>query len=233
MRQYERYDDPLTVMKLALHSAKATIWTALPGIVESFDPETMTCTVQPAIQSIITDRDGEQTNRNMPLLLDCPVQFPAGGGCTLTFPVVKGDECLVVFASRCIDAWWQAGGIQTQAELRINDRSDGFALLGFRSLPRTIGGISLNAVQLRSDDGQAFVEVNPTSHAINATTTGTITASAIDGMTLTAPLVTINGDVQVNGRIDTAGDVKAGAISLQTHKHTGVTSGSGTSGGPQ
>ena len=29
--------------------------------------------------------------------------FPGGGGFALTFPVAAGDECLVVFASRCID----------------------------------------------------------------------------------------------------------------------------------
>ncbi|MDD2056621.1 hypothetical protein NPS58_04060 [Pseudomonas putida] len=196
----------------------------MPGIIQSFDPGAMTCTVQPAIQAYVRDESGNLTSTNLPLLLDCPVQFPAGGGCTLTFPVAPGDECLVVFASRCIDSWWQSGGIQNQAELRMHDLSDGFALLGFRSQPRVIGAISGSAAQLRSDDGVAFVEVNPATHAINATTTGPLN--------LTAPLVTINGDVQVNGRVDTTGDVKAGVISLQQHRTSGVTPGSGTSGAP-
>ncbi|MDR7283533.1 hypothetical protein J2X84_002357 [Pseudomonas corrugata] len=174
--------------------------------------------INPLIRCVqVRDEAGALTGTELPLLVDCPVQFPAGGGCTLTFPVKAGDECLVVFSSRCIDAWWQSGGIQAQPELRMHDLSDGFALLGFRSQPRVIHGISTTATQLRSDDGAAFVEVNPTSHAI----------------TLTAPGgVTINGDVQVNGKVDTTGDVKAGTISLQNHRTSAVTPGSGTSGVP-
>lgn len=217
-------DDPIRWLAVAFNGLQSKLWTALPGIIQSFDAVAMTCTVQPAVQGLVRDEAGNQSPADLPLLLDCPVQFPAGGGCTLTFPVKPNDECLVVFASRCIDSWWQSGGIQAQAELRMHDLSDGFALLGFRSQPRVIGAVSTSAAQLRSDDGVAFVEINPTTHEVNATTTGP--------MALSAPLVTINGDVKVNGRVDTTGDVKAGAISLQTHRTSGVTSGTGTSSTP-
>lgn len=224
MDKRERMLDPIEWVSIALGGLQSKLWTALPGIIQNFDAVAMTCTVQPAIQALIRDESGALSPVDMPLLLDCPVQFPAGGGCTLTFPVKPNDECLVVFASRCIDSWWQSGGIQAQAELRMHDLSDGFALLGFRSQPRVIGAVSTIAAQLRSDDGVAFVEINPTTHAVNATTTGP--------MALTAPLVTINGNVQVNGRVDTTGDVKAGTISLQSHRTSGVTAGTGTSSTP-
>ncbi|OXT77173.1 hypothetical protein CF344_01795 [Pseudomonas aeruginosa] len=217
-------DDPIRWLAVAFNGLQSKLWTALPGIIQSFDAAAMTCTVQPAIQALVRDESGSLTSVDLPLLLDCPVQFPAGGGCTLTFPVKPNDECLVVFASRCIDSWWQSGGIQAQAELRMHDLSDGFALLGFRSQPRVIGAVSTNSAQLRSDDGIAFVEINPSTHAVNATTTGP--------MALSAPLVTINGDVKVNGRVDTTGDVKAGTISLQSHRTSGVTAGTGTSSTP-
>lgn len=217
MNQLERHDDFLGTMKVALNSQQTSVWTALPGIIEDFDPVHMTCTVQPAVDSQVRDELGAVISQSRPLLLDCPVQFPAGGGCTLTFPVAKGDECLVVFASRCIDSWWQSGDIQGQAEVRMHDLSDGFALLGFRSQPRVIHGISATAAQLRTDDGAAFIEVNPTSHAIELTAPGGLT---------------INGDVQINGKVTTTGDVKAGTISLQNHHTSGVTSGNGTSGAP-
>ena len=224
MNVLERFNDPVMAQKVALGGWQFKIQTALPGIIQSFDPQSMTCTVQPAINGQVRDETGALTGVELPLLVDCPVQFPAGGGCTMTFPMAPGDECLVVFSSRCIDSWWQSGGIQAQPELRMHDLSDGFVLLGFRSQPRVINGISGTAAQLRTDDGVAFVEVDSATHAINATTTGPLN--------LTAPLVTINGDVQVNGRVDTTGDVKAGTISLQQHKTSQVQAGTGTSGVP-
>ncbi|WP_288076956.1 Gp138 family membrane-puncturing spike protein [Pseudomonas sp.] len=223
MDQRERHNDSLAALKIAQRGHQAGIWTAIPGIIDSFDPGTMTATVQPAIQMTVRDEQGRTTPGNRPLLLDCPVQFPAGGGCTLTFPVKPGDECLVVFASRCIDAWWQSGGVQGQAEPRMHSISDGFVLLGFRSQPRIIPSVSTSAAQLRSDDGQAFVEINPSSHAINATTPGPLT--------LTAPTVTINGNLQLNGQMTATGDVKAGAISLDNHTHPDAQGGS--TGAPQ
>ena len=41
-----------------------------------------------------------------------------------------------------------------------------------------------------------------------------------------------DGRVKVNGKVTTSGDVMAGTISLMNHKTSGVTPGSGTSGGP-
>jgi len=225
-------NDPIVAMSVALGGWQSKLQTASPGIIESFDRDAMTCSVQPAIKGQIRDETGAVQDVDLPMLVDCPVQFPSGGGCTLTFPVKKGDECLVVFSSRCIDSWWQSGGVQAQADLRMHDMSDGFALLGFRSQPRVIGNISSTAAQLRTDDGAAFVEVDSSTHAINATTSGAATVSAQGNITMSAPLVTINGDVKVNGRVDTTGDVKAGTISLMTHRTSGVTAGGGTSGVP-
>lgn len=182
---------------------QASIWTAMPGIVESFDASEMTATIQVAIQAQAQAPDGSFSWVNLPVLIHCPVQFPAGGGFTLTFPVVAGDECLVVFASRCIDSWWQSGGVQPQAEFRMHDLSDGFAFLGFRSQPRKISGISSDATQLRSDDGSCYVELGA-GHQVNIVAPG--------GINLTGP-VTANGH-----RID------------ETHVHSGVTTGGGDTG---
>ena len=102
----------------------------MPAVIVDFDPVAMTCSAQPAIRARVTAPSGGQQHMPLPLLLDCPVYFPSGGNCTLTFPVKPGDECLVVFASRCIDAWWQSGGVQDQAEMRMHDLSDGFVFVG-------------------------------------------------------------------------------------------------------
>jgi hypothetical protein len=231
MRILELLADPEEQAVQAFHSRQATLWTALPGIIQSFDPASMTCTVQPAIKAVVFAQDGTASDVPLPLLLDCPVQFPAGGGYSLTFPVASGDECLVVFASRCIDAWFGSGGVQSQAEMRMHDLSDGFVILGFRSLPRVLIAINTSGAELRSDDGSATVSVD-SGHIVKIVAPGGCT---INGLTIdSSGNLATPGKVTATGSIaSTGGDVVAGAVSLTSHLTTGVTPGSGVSGPPQ
>ncbi|RQU63888.1 phage baseplate assembly protein V [Burkholderia cenocepacia] len=184
MDRKERVDDELASLRAALRGWQVGMWTALPGVIESFDDVAQTCVVQPAIKIPVRANDGTVTTAALPPVVDCPVQFPSGGNCTLTFPVAPGDECLLVFASRSVDAWWQSGGVQEQAALRMHDLSDGFALLGFRSKPRTLAGVSGSSTQLRSDDGATYIDLNPAA--------GTLKFVAPGGLEIDAPTVKVN-----------------------------------------
>lgn len=236
MLQLERANDRQEALRLALDGHQAQVWTAIPGIIESFNPDALTCVIQPAIKAEVRAPDGSTQWVALPLLLDCPVVFPRGGGCTLTFPITQGDECLVVFASRCIDSWWTSGGVQVQSEFRMHDLSDGFCLPGPFSQATKISSISTTTAQLRSNDGSTFVELDPAGKIVNVTAPG--------GMTLNTPTVTITGVINVqnqqgaanastmSGTMRTTGDVVAGTISLTGHKHGGVQTGGGQTGVP-
>ncbi|MBC0852644.1 Gp138 family membrane-puncturing spike protein [Pantoea stewartii] len=189
---------------------------SLPGIVQSFDPATCTCTVQPAIAGQGVDEKGQIQSAPLPLLTDVPVIFPRGGGCTITFPVKTGDECLVVFSDRCIDFWWQNGGVQEPVDPRQHDLSDAFAIVGPQSQAQKISGISTTSVQVRTDDGSSFIELMQGGN-----------------VNITTPLLTVNGNVQVNGTVTSTGDQVAKGISQTGHVHSGVQSGSSQTGGPQ
>ena len=167
-----RSGDLAETFKSERETTKNQIRVALPGIVQSFDPEAVTAIVQPAIRSVETDNDGNRVTKNYPLLVDVPVVFPRGGGCTLTFPVKAGDECLVIFADRCIDFWWQNGGVQEPVDDRVHDLSDAFCIVGPQSQAQKIRGISGSAVELRSDDGETKLSLNPSSGAITGTAPG-------------------------------------------------------------
>lgn len=220
MDRLERFEDNHGTMVQMLQSQQSEVWTALPGIIESFNPVAMTCEVQPAVQIQLTNPNdrSQKSWMDISLLVDCPVYFPSGGGCTLTFPIAKGDECLVVFASRCIDTWWQSGGHQNQqAIMRMHDLSDGFVFAGVRSQPRVIANVSTNSTQLRSDDGTAIIELNPTSHAIN----------------LKGSTITIDGHLIVNGNVDTTGTLTNNGHDVGSpHQHLN-SGGSGLGGIPQ
>lgn len=179
MDRRERAPDLNTSMLAAIQGHLTETWTALPGKVASdLDPAKRTISVQPTVQAKAQNKDGSFEWVTLPLCVDVPVFFPEGGGVTMTFPVKAGDECLLVFASRCIDAWWQSGGIQVQADQRMHDLSDGFAFVGVSSVPRVISAISTSRAQFRSNDGQAFVELDPNTHFIRARTTGKIELNA-------------------------------------------------------
>ncbi|HCD4503727.1 TPA: hypothetical protein NBQ95_001713 [Enterobacter kobei] len=167
-----RSGDLAETFKSERETTKNQIRVALPGIVQSFDSGAVTAVVQPAIRSVETDNDGNRVTKNYPLLVDVPVIFPRGGGCTLTFPVKAGDECLVIFADRCIDFWWQNGGVQEPVDDRVHDLSDAFCIVGPQSQAQKISGISTSAVELRSDDGGTKLSLNPSSGAIAGTAPG-------------------------------------------------------------
>ena len=213
---------------------QSRIWTSFPGVIQSYDPTKRTCVVQPALKALVEDVKGVKSWVNLPLLVDCPVQFPSGGGLTLSFPLTQGDECIVVFSARCLDAWWQLGGVQVQAELRMHDLSDGMVIPGLRSVPNVEPALSTNSAQLRTFGGDTLVEV---------TTSGEINITASSSVNVTAPGITLNGPVTINGPLTATGtvtapvvngitDVQFGGKSGVSHIHSGVQSGSQNTGAP-
>lgn len=203
-----------------------------------------TATVLIAQQQVTSiSSTGVKTLAEYPLLVSVPVYFMGGGGLTFTFPVKAGDECLVLFNDRNIESWVASGAGQPPNTSRLHDLSDGICLVGLRSDPRALVGISTTAAQLRSDDGNTYFEVHSTGGQVNAVAPG--------GMTFTTPTFTVIGDMiitetiaventaasptasTVNGGFTvTGGDIVADGISLKTHRHTGVTAGSADTGGP-
>ncbi|AOZ06694.1 Gp138 family membrane-puncturing spike protein [Cupriavidus malaysiensis] len=245
MDSRERWDDPEEALRVALDGLQTGIWTAMPGIIQSFSDGAVTATVQLAIKGIVHAPDGTAQFVNLPLLVDVPVHFPRGGGCTLTFPVANGDECLVVFAARCIDAWWQSGGVQPPIEPRVHDLSDGFAFVGFFSQATKISGISTVSTQLRSNDGATFIDLNPTSQKVKIVAPGgfdvvTPLATFSNGVTITGLLTFIGGMVGsavsgaaavFNGVLNVIGQITANGKRVDdTHTHNGVQPGTGNSG---
>lgn len=139
-----------------------------PGVIESYDAATQTATVKIAQKQVTSIMpDGTRTFADYPLLQKVPVEFPGGGGATMTFPVAAGDECIIEFADRQLDNWILQGAGQPPTIARLHDLSDAICRVGIRSQPRKLSGVSASAVQLRSDDGTSFVELNPAAQSVH------------------------------------------------------------------
>lgn len=222
----ERQRSPFAAFQAAMNDLQGRMRTAMPGIVQSFNAAEGTCEVQPAIQGVISGTPARLVN--LPLLLDCPVVFPSGGGFTLTFPLEPGDEVLIVFGDRCVDGWWESGDVAPPAEYRMHDLSDGFVIPGPKSRPKAVAAATTGA-QLRSDDGAVSVQVSDTGVKLKA---GSATAELLSsGLTVTVGAAvfafTSAGFDQIGGHL------KHDAINIgKDHKHSGVQTGGGNTGNP-
>lgn len=215
--QRERAGNFEESIRAAIKGFLSSVWTALPGTVQSIDLQKCTCTVQPTIKAFVRQQDGTQVWVQLPILQDVPILFPCVGSFALTLPIAVGDEVLVVFASRCIDAWWQQGGIQIQAELRMHDLSDGFAIPGPRSVPNVLQNISPNTAQLRSADGSTYVEIAQ-GQVVNIVAPGGLN---------------IQANVNVTGTLNATEEITAnGGHTVSAHMHGGVQTGGGETGPP-
>lgn len=198
-------------------SLAANIRVAVPGIIQNFDAKEQTVRVQPAIREVVTGSDYTPTFIALPELLDVPVVLPRAGDYVITLPIRPGDECLVVFADQCIDAWWQSGGVQNQMDRRRHDLSDGFAILGVWSQPRRLNNYDSDGLRLLNTKTGSSMILDEKGVTIQGTLT-------VTGNSVMKGTMTVAGDSTMQGAL------VAGGVDLVGHTHTCP---DGQTGGPQ
>ena len=233
MNLRERLNDPEETIRQAIGSALEDVMTSLPVEILSFDPITNTADAK------VLSQIRRQQNRSTPSgdtrsaidqqknrenivnewedytpLVRCPVIFITGGGATVLAPPQPGDECVALFAQKSIDDWWQFGGNQRRQDLRSHYIGDAFILAGVRSRPNAIQNINPNAFEIRSTDGQMYFRLDA------------------NGITITAPTITLNGQVIGNKGGQFTDDVTAAGKSVSQHLHGGVQGGGSNTGPP-
>jgi hypothetical protein len=240
----ERVFDPEETIRAAIDARASRIWTAIPGIVQSFNRAHNTVEVQPTINGRVRQIDGTWLRVQMPKVVDVPVVWPGGGGVTLVFDITAGDECLLHFSARCIDAWWSQGWVSAVTgdkgadggpvnpandppEYRMHNLSDGFASVGVRSLVRAFA-IDPGVCRLRTDDDATYFEFNPTAKTFKAVFSGGIN---LNGVTIDSAGNVIS-PATVTGTTQVVAGSGGSAVHLTTHTHGGVQTGSGVSGAP-
>ena len=130
-----------------LDATLAKTCVSLPCKIVKYDSTQRTVDVQPLVREVGVQEDP-------PLLMGVPVWFPG----SFTYDISVGDECLVVFADRSIDAWWQSGKVSNPVSARRHNLSDGFAFVGIRSLQNVSEGTNLNEKLVEMTGATATVD---------------------------------------------------------------------------
>lgn len=94
-----------------------------------------------------------------PVIIDAPVIILGGGNGLLTFPIQKGDECILLFNDRDIDNWFSGSSTSGVASPRLHAFTDAIALIGPRSLSNIITNYSSESVDLRTKSGNVKVSI--------------------------------------------------------------------------
>ena len=127
---------PADVILGAIERALDSVWTALPGVVQSYDATKQLVSVQPAILNAFDSEVGDRKTERLPVVQGVPVMFPGSGNGSLTFPLTQGASGLLVFCCRSIDQWLARGGNDVDP---LHDHkhliTDAVFFPGLRSIP--------------------------------------------------------------------------------------------------
>lgn len=212
--------DPELSDVLALH--KLDVFASLNcvkiGQVTAFDGAKKTATVQILFKRLLPDG----TAVPYKVLLDCPVFTLQGGGGFLQMPIAAGDQCILLFSDRCIDAWYQNGTQAIPPSTRMHDMSDAIALVGINALNSTLPTYPTNKVVLSymgskfelTATGWNFVGTGSAEIDLSGAIV-TIKNNVTTLLTLLNGLITVIEGLQVNGPIPLTG---ASIAALEAYK---------------
>jgi hypothetical protein len=141
------------VVACAIDIALQGLWTAMPGIVESYDATQQTANIQIAVQSVSVGESGDTLAETIAVLNAVPVVHVGGAGFRAVFPPTRGDTALVVFCSRSIERWIDRGGVVDPFLTHHHDLSDGVAIVGLRTRQNPLSSSPSDHASIGHDHG--------------------------------------------------------------------------------
>ena len=236
-----------------LENTLGEMWFSCPGIVSSVsgDLSDLRVNVKPAINELYADGSTEEHLD----ILSVPVIMPGSANTLISFPIVVGDTVLLVFSQRSMDNFKISNGQPTRPnDARKFQAEDAIAIPGLFTFaksanrpgirkyphdPKTDLCITHNIasgtevmMQFKQSgdlviNTEQSVTVNCKTGVINATESYTLTTPQLN---INATATTWAGNITHTGNYTQTGTSTFNGIAFATHKHLGVTPGSGTSG---
>lgn len=216
----------------------------LPARVVSYDRATNRAKVIPMVKLLTTD--GRQIARAA--IASVPVLLLGGDGVALSFNLKAGDLGWIKANDRDISLILQAYRDNAPNTLRKHTFQDALFIpdvMHGLTVPsedathatlQTLDGAVRVAIwpdRVKITAGGKTVEVGPANITLtNGASSATLTPSGITFATTGAAATMGAGGTSFTGHVAFPDGVSIGGIEFGTHKHTGVTTGAGTTGGP-
>ena len=193
--------------------------TSIPAIIDEFDPATQRVSATPAIMGKYVKPDNTVEYIQCPKITNIPLAIIKGAGLKLTYPVVKGENCTLIFSQRSIDNFILEGGIQrpfdgddpTKTTLRCMDMTDAMCFPGLITNKETITNYATDAIELRNSEGDVKVSVKRDSLTLKQDSAKIELSEG--NITMSAATINITGTTSVNIM----------GVDFLTHIHTGGT----------
>lgn len=149
--------DLLDILDGAINDCRYTFNCHRVGIIQSFNAENQTATVQIVDKGVFSYEDGEKLI-DFPPLVDCPVVISKGSKGGLTIPISEGDSCDIFFSDRDMDNWLIDGLIQRPNTLRNHHFSDAIIVIGIRNQVNKIADYNNDATELNYLDNKLTID---------------------------------------------------------------------------
>lgn len=231
----------------------AEVYTALPCIVTNVSGsfENQRVDVQPSVNTLYKDGTSEEHTQ----ILGVPVLLPGSSTSMVSFPINVGDTVMCVFSQRSMDNFKIGNGQPTVPnDYRKFSDQDAVAIPGLFSFAKSVNRPAIRKyphnpktdlviahniasgtevmIQLKQSgeliiNTEQSVTVNCKTGVMNATESYTINTPT---MNINAQTTNWTGNIIHSGNYTMTGQAKFNGILFDTHFHSGVTPGSGTSG---
>lgn len=245
--------DLMDIIRTQFRIDMADVHTALPCKVVNVyqDNKQQKVDVVPSVNNLMKDGTGEPSMQ----ILGIPIIFPGSQSTLISFPINAGDTVLCIFAQRSMDNFKIGSGEPTTAnDMRKFSDQDAIAIPGLFPFGKSLNnpqvrkyphdsnrdlciahniasGTEVNLILKQSGDlivnTEQAVTVNCKTGVMNATESYTINTPQLN---INAAATTWAGNIIHTGNYTQTGTSTFNGIPFATHKHLGVTTGSGTSG---
>lgn len=227
---YSQNNFPNALDFIARSIIKQMVNTAIPVLVEAVFPGDDAAAGYVQCLPLVMPRDPQNQSIQTVSIPKLPFFRLYAGRSAIVCDPVPGDVGLAIFAQQdCSLVKKGTNTPQPAGTFRCFDMSDGFYFGGFYN-----GNGDTNIVF----DQQGNITINaPTAQTVNTTN---CVVNATEKITFNSPEAEFTGNVTIDkgltvieNTVSESGDVIASGISLKSHTHSGVESGSSSTGGPQ